>query len=103
MSDKAIAFATGNDQIASLPAFLAAPAANNPVFLRMHFTGAVYGWMAHSFEKMKAVLPAENQKTYDQQIKMFGIYEHWLRSNDVTLTALPNGIQMRQTLEVNVK
>jgi hypothetical protein len=101
MSDKAIAFAAGDREAASLPAFLSAPAAAQPVFLRMHFSGAVYGWMAHGFGAMKDKLPAPNQATLDQQIKLFGLYEKWLRSNDITLTATPGGIQMRQTVQIN--
>jgi hypothetical protein len=101
MSDKAIAFAAADNEIAALPAFLAAPAASSPVFLRMHFSGAVYGWMARAFGKMKAALPAENQKTFDQQIILFGMYEKWLRTNEVTFTATPAGIVFRQTIELN--
>ena len=101
MSDKAIAIATGADQIATLSAFLAAPPAPTPVFLRMHFSGVVYGWLARNFESMKANMPAENQKQFDQQIKLFGLYEKWLRSNDFTLTAAPTGIVMQQTIELN--
>jgi len=101
MSDKAIALATGDTEIAALPAFLAAPAAASPMFLRMHFSGVVYGWMARAFEKMKAALPAESQKTFDQQIVLFGMYEKWLRTNEVTLTATPTGIVFRQTIELN--
>ena len=67
----------------------------------MHFSGVVYGWLARNFESMKANMPAENQKQFDQQIKLFGLYEKWLRSNDFTLTAAPTGIVMQQTIELN--
>jgi len=101
MSDKAIAFATGADDIASLGAWLAAPAAPTPVFMRMHFSGVVYGWMARSFEAMKHSMPAEKQSQFQLQTQMFGMYEKWLGSSDFTLTATPTGIRMQQTIELN--
>jgi len=100
MSDKAIALASGAEA-ASLPAFLAAPAANDATFLRVHVSGAVYGWMARAFQAMKANLPPATQKSFDAQITMFGVYEKWLRSNDFALAATPTGIRLQQTIEVN--
>ena len=101
MSDKAIALATGADDVASLGAWLAAPAATTPVFLRMHFSGVVYGWMARSFEAMKQSMPADKQSQFQLQTQMFGMYEKWLRSSDFTLTATSTGIRMQQTIELN--
>jgi len=101
MSDKAIAVATGADDIATLGAFLAAPAASPAVFMRMHFSGALYGWMAHSFEKMRAAMPADAQNHLAQQEKLFALYEKWLRSSQITLTAAPTGIVMEQVIELN--
>jgi hypothetical protein len=101
MSDKAIAFATGAEDVASLSAWLTAPAATTPVFLRMHFSGVVYGWMARSFEAMKQSMPADKQSQLQLQTQMFGMYEKWLRSSDFTLTATPTGIRMQQTIELN--
>jgi len=101
MSDKAIAFATGGDDVASLGAWLAAPAATTPVFMRMHFSGAVYGWMSRSLDTMKAAMPADKQSQFQLQTQMFGMYEKWLRSSDFTLTATPTGIRMQQAIELN--
>lgn len=101
MSDKAIAVATGADDIATLGAFLAAPAASPAVFMRMHFSGALYGWMAHSFEKMRTAMPADAQNHLAQQEKVFALYEKWLRSSQITLTAAPTGIVMEQMIELN--
>lgn len=101
MSDKGLALATGADDIAALGAFLAAPAASPPVFVRVHFDGTVYGWMARSFDTMKATLPADSQKRLGQQGKLLGLYEKWLRSSEITLAATPAGIVMRQTIELN--
>ncbi|HSC11346.1 MAG TPA: hypothetical protein VLC97_10260 [Rhodanobacteraceae bacterium] len=101
MSDKAIAFATGADDVASLGTWLAAPAATTPVFMRMHFSGAVYGWMSRSLDTMKAAMPADKQSQFQLQTQMFGMYEKWLRSSDFTLTATPTGIRMQQAIELN--
>ena len=101
MSDKGIAFATGPTEVASLPAYLAAPAASAPLFLRLHFGGAVYGWMARAFDNFKDSSPEAAQKNFATQAKLFGMYEKWLRSNDIALTATPTGIAMQQTIELN--
>ncbi len=101
MSDKAIAFATGADDVASLGTWLAAPAATTPVFMRMHFSGAVYGWMSRSLDTMKAAMPADKQSQFQLQTQMFGMYEKWLRSSDFTLTATPTGIRMQQAIDLN--
>ena len=92
---------TGADDIASLGAYLAEPAATTPVFVRMHFSGVVYGWMARSFEAMKQSMPADKQSQFQLQTQMFGMYEKWLRSSDFTLTATPTGIRMQQTIDLN--
>lgn len=101
MSDKAIAFAAGPDDVASLGSYLTAPAAAAPIFLRMHFSGVVYGWMARAFEAMKTSMPADKKNQFEQQTVMFGMYEKWLRSSEFTLTAAPTGIAMQQTIELN--
>ncbi len=101
MSDKAIALASGADDVATLGAFLAAPAASPAVFMRIRFSGTVYGWMAASFEKMRAAMPADAQKRLAQQEKLFALYEKWLRSSEITLTAAADGIVLRQTIELN--
>jgi hypothetical protein len=49
---------------------------------------------------MKTALPADGQKRLEQQAQLFGIYEKWLRSSEFTLSAMPNGIVMRQTIEL---
>jgi hypothetical protein len=103
VSDKAIAFASGSADIAALPAFLAAPPAAETQFLRVHVSGEVYGWLARSFDAMKTALPEENRKVFDQQVALFGMYRKWLRSNDITMTATPSGIRMRQTIELNAQ
>jgi len=101
MSDKAIALASGADDVAALGAFLAAPTASSAVFMRMHFSGAVYGWMTRSFEKMRAAMPADAQNHLAQQEKLLALYEKWLRSSEITLTAAADGIVLRQTIELN--
>lgn len=103
MTDKAIAFATGSADVASLGAYLSAPAAATRVFLRMHFAGVVYGWMSRAFEAMRASMPADKQTQFEQQTVMFGMYEKWLRSSEFTLTATPTGIAMQQVIELNTQ
>ncbi|HST28840.1 MAG TPA: hypothetical protein VLK26_10780 [Rudaea sp.] len=101
MSPKALAAAIGNGEDTSLGAYLAAPAANEPVFLRMSFSGKFYGMLAHAFEKVQAMMPADKQAQFAQQSKMMAVYENWIRSADIELVATPTGIALRETVEQN--
>ena len=101
MSPKALAVAVGNGEDATLGAYLTAPAANEPVFLRMSFSGKFYGMLAHTFEKVKAMLPADKQEQLAQQSKLMAVYENWIRSADIELVATPTGIALRETVEQN--
>ena len=101
MSANAIALATGDGESDTLPAFLAAPSAPAATFLRMRFGGAIYGWLAHSFDTLQAAMPANGRTHLDEQKKLFALYEKWMRATEFTLTAEPNGIVMRQTIELN--
>jgi len=101
MSANAIALATGDGESDALPAYLGAPAAPGAMFLRMHFGGAIYGWMARSFDTLQAAMPADGHAHLDEQKKLFALYEKWLHATEFTLTAEPNGIVMRQMIELN--
>jgi hypothetical protein len=102
MSPKAIAVAVGAGEDTTLAAYLnAPPAANEPVFFRMSFSGKFYGMLAHTFENVKAMLPAEKQAELAQQSKLMATYENWIRSADIELVATPTGIALRETVEQN--
>jgi hypothetical protein len=101
MSDKAIAIAAGVGEDATLSAYLGAPAASSPVFVRMYFSGKIYSVMAQSFDKLKASLPAERRAQLDQQSKLFAMYEKWLRSAEIVFVATATGIAMHETVEQN--
>jgi hypothetical protein len=101
MSDKAIAIAAGANEDATLAAYLNAPAAPTPVFMRTYFTGSFYGVMARAMQKMKASLPTEQRERLEDQTKMFALYEHWLRSGEMLLTANAAGISFEEIVEMN--
>jgi len=101
MSDKAIAIAVGTVPATALENYLRAPAAGEPVFLRMYFSGKLYALMAQSFDKLEAMLPAEQRARYEQQKKMFALYERALRAVEITLVATPGGIALHETIEQN--
>jgi hypothetical protein len=101
MSDKAIAISAGAGEDASLGAYLAAPAATDAVFARMHFSGKFYAALAQSFEKLKDKMPAEQQAQFDQQEKLFAMYEKWLRAIDIEFVATAGGIVIRENVEQN--
>ncbi len=101
MSDKAIALAAGAGEDATLGAYLAAPAAHDAMFLRMSFSGRLYGLIAQSAGRMQAALPPEQQARFEQQKRLFALYEKWLRRGDFTLTATQGGIVLHEVVEQN--
>jgi len=101
MSDKAIAIAAGSGEDASLSAYLSAPPASESVFLRMTFSGKLYGVILHSMDKMSAMMPAEQQAEFAQQKKLFELYEKWLKRGEISLIATPTGIALREVIEQN--
>ena len=101
MSDKAIAIGAGAGQDALLGAYLKAAPATEAVFLRMSFSGKLYALIAQSAEKMKAMLPADQQSQWDQQKKLFAMYEKWLKRGEISFIATKSGIAIRETIEQN--
>jgi hypothetical protein len=101
MSDKALAIGAGVGEDATLSGYLNAAPASEPVFLRLHFSGKVYALMAQSFEKMKAMLPADQQAHFDEQARLLAMYEKWLRSGEITFTATKTGVAVHETVEMN--
>lgn len=101
MSDKAIAVAAGADEAAALGTYLHAPAASDAVFLRMSFSGKFYALLAQSFDKLQAMMPADQRERYERQKKMFGLYEKMLRSVEITFVATPTGIALHEAIEQN--
>ncbi len=101
MSDKAIAIAAGTGESAGLGEFLAAAPASTPVFVRSYVSGAIYGVMARYFDVAKASMPADKREQFEQQTKLFAIYEKMLRTVEFTLEANAGGIAMHETVETN--
>ena len=101
MSPKALAVAIGNGEDATLGAYLAAPAANEPVFLRMSFSGKFYAMLGHVMQRAQAMLPPDKQAQLAQQSKLMAVYENWIRSADIEFVATPTGIALRETVEQN--
>jgi hypothetical protein len=101
MTGTAIGLAAGAGEDAQLGEFLSAPAARDATFMRMAFSGKLYGVMAQAFGKMRAALPADKQAQLASQAATFAVYEKWIRSGEFTLTATPNGIALRETIEQN--
>jgi hypothetical protein len=101
MSDKAIGVAGGADERAALETYLRAPSAAEPVFMRMYFSGKFYSMLAQSFDKIEPMLPADQRPRYEQQKKMFAVYEKAVRSGEITFVATPTGIALHETIEQN--
>ena len=97
VSDKAIAMATGKGEEANLGEFLAAAPAATPVFMRVQFSGAVYGLMARYGD----VLKLHQGKSAIDQTKLLSMYEKMLRSIEFTFEANANGVVMHETVDTN--
>ena len=101
MSDKAIGVSAGAGTGTALEGYLRAAPAGEPVFLRMYFSGKFYALLAQSFDKLQAMMPAEQHDRYERQKKMFGLYEKMLHSGEITLVATPTGIALHEVIEQN--
>lgn len=101
MSPSALAIGVGKGEDAGLGAYLSAPAANEPIFWRMHFSGKFYGMLAHVLARTQALMPADKQADIAQQSKLMATYENWIRSADIEMVATPTGIMLRETVEQN--
>jgi hypothetical protein len=101
MSNDALAISSGAGEDATLSAYLAEPAAKDPVFMRMYFTGKIYGLMSNMFNKFKAMMPPDKQAEIDTQTKMFAAYEQMMKSGEFTFSANPNGIAIHEIVEQN--
>ncbi len=100
VSDKAIAVATGKGEEANLGEFLSAPAATSPVFLRMQFSGAIYGLMGRYSDMLKHQLRPDKADALDQT-KLFALYEKMLHAVEFSFEANASGIAMHETVDMN--
>ncbi|HSX60304.1 MAG TPA: hypothetical protein VLF18_08905 [Tahibacter sp.] len=98
MNDRALAISAGAGEEATLGAYLAAPAAAEPVVLRMHFTGAMYGRLGGVFDVMGPLIPEEQRADMDTQKQLFKVYEQRIDSAEVTVTAKNDGVAMLETI-----
>lgn len=99
MNGQAIALAAGSGEEATLSAFLAAPAAAEPVFLRMHFAGAMYARLGGVFDAMGPLIPEEQRADIETQKQLFALYEKWIDHAEFTLTARNDGVSLLETVE----
>ncbi|WP_257386651.1 hypothetical protein [Tahibacter caeni] len=100
MDNQALALSAGAGEEAGLSAFLTAPAAKEPVFLRMQLTGAMYGRFGGMFDAMGALIPAEQRADLEGQKQLFALYEKWFARIAFTLTANDAGVAMHETVEM---
>lgn len=99
MNDQAIALSAGSGEEATLSAFLTAPAAAEPVFLRMRFTGAMYARLGGVFDAMGPLIPQEQRADIETQKQMFALYEKWIDHAEFTMTARNDGVSLLETVE----
>jgi hypothetical protein len=98
MNDRALAVSAGAGEEATLSAFLTAPAASESMFMRMHFTGAMYARLGGVFDVMAPLIPEEQRADIDTQKQMFKLYEKWIDSAEITLTAKNDGVSLLETV-----
>ncbi|MBL8299783.1 MAG: hypothetical protein JNN30_15710 [Rhodanobacteraceae bacterium] len=98
MNDRALAVSAGAGEEATLSAFLSAPAANEPVFMRAYFAGAMYARLGSVFDMTAQMLPEEQRADYDTQKQLFKLYEKYIDHAEFTLTAKQDGISLLETV-----
>ena len=100
MTDKAIALSAGQGSEAMLGAYFAAPPSATPVFLRVHFSGALYGLLGKYADVMQTAMPAAQKDQFGAQTKLFALYEKMIRSGEFIFEANANGIGMREAVDL---
>ncbi|MBS0590601.1 MAG: hypothetical protein JSR65_08170 [Proteobacteria bacterium] len=100
MTDKAIGLAAGESEEAALTAYFTATPGATPVFLRMHFSGAVYGLLGKYANAMQSRMSADKKDQLAQQTQLFSLYEKMIRSGEFTFEFNPNGFGLRETVEL---
>jgi hypothetical protein len=99
MNDRTLALSAGSGEEVTLGAFLNAPAASEPVFLRMHMSGAMYAQLGGMFDKIAPMIPEEQRADIDSQKQMFALYEKWIAWVDFSLIAKNDGVALIETVE----
>lgn len=100
MDNNALALSAGAGEEAGLGAFLTAPAAAEPVFLRMRITGALYGRLGGMLDTFGALLPAEQRADMDAQKQLFALYEKSIAHIEFSMTANDGGVALRESAEM---
>jgi predicted small lipoprotein YifL len=100
MNDKALAVSAGAGEEAGLAAFLTAPAAAEPLFLRARFSGAMYGQLGGMMDKFAILLPEEQRADMDTQKQMFALYEKSINFAEFDMTAKDDGVAFYETIEM---
>lgn len=98
MNDRALAVSAGAGEDATLSTFLNAPGASDAIFLRMHFTGAMYARLGGMFDVMAPLIPADQRADIDTQKQLFKVYEKWIDSAEITMTAKNDGVSLLETI-----
>lgn len=101
MSTQGVALSTGPGEEAGLAAYLAAPAASERIFMRMSFTGALYGLFGKFSEVLSDKIPRQAQAQMLKSAQMTAIYEKWIRRGEIQLSATPSGITIEETMDMN--
>ena len=101
MSPTALAISTGAGEETGLAAYLAAPAASQPVFMRMSFSGAIYGLLGKFGETIGARMGDKERAQMAKSAQMMAVYEKWIRRGDMQFSATPNGIAIEETIDMN--
>ncbi|TDR39718.1 hypothetical protein DFR29_115108 [Tahibacter aquaticus] len=100
MNDKALALSVGAGEEASLAAFLAAAPVGEAKFLRVHFTGDMYGQFGSLFDKFSAFMPEDQRGDIESQKQLFAIYQKTIKFVDISLVANAGGVAFYETGEL---
>lgn len=104
MDTHALALGNGADAAAALPAYLAAPAGDGVVLMRMGFDGKFYGLLAKLMEHLAAqptaATPAQIAQ-FQRQRELFSMYAQWIRRGDVQLELSGDGLRVQSTTALN--
>lgn len=109
MDAQALALGNGADATTALPAYLAAPAGDGAVLMRMDFDGKFYGMLAKLMDEVEAqqaaaqpsaATPARRAQL-ERQRALFVMYAQWIRRGGVRLELSADGLRVQSTTALN--
>ncbi len=100
MSGKAIAIATGRNEIDRLATRVNAAPGQPGVLVDAAYSGHIYSVFADAMQHFAERMPAEQRAQFDMQRKLYAYYAQWFRRFGIRVAIVAEGIDVTETVEL---